>query len=278
MAITWRRPRREVGRSRRASGLWGGVAALWLRQMLALRGGLAEVLGTFALPVLWMVLFGVCMGQTVRDLNTGGGIGYIAFITPGVMLLAGLTCASLGGSALLLDRLSGSLKWFLVAPVPRLSVLLGLLAGSVTKALAQGVVVLGLGVLLGARLQTSLPALLACVALVVAYVVGFAGLAAAFAGRSRGMEGYHGLVMLLNLPVLFVSNALYPLDRVPEVIHTLAHLNPTTYAVDALRALLFGAPSEFGLWTDGAVLFVFFTLGLLWGRGGLTRSARALAG
>lgn len=277
MAITWRRPRREAGPSGRASALWEGVAALWLRQMLGLRGGLAEVLGTFALPVLWMVLFGVCMGQTVRDLNASG-IGYIAFITPGVMLLAGLTCASLGGSALLLDRLSGSLKWFLVAPVPRLSVLLGLLAGSVTKALAQAAVVLVLGIVLGARLQTGLPALLACAALVVAYVVGFAGLAAAFAGRSRGMEGYHGLVMLLNLPVLFVSNALYPLDRVPDAIRALAHLNPTTYAVDALRALLFGAPSDFGLLVDGAVLFVFFTLGLLWGRGGLTRSARALAG
>ena len=96
--------------------------------------------------------------------------------------------------------------------------------------------------------------------------------------RIASIDVVRGLVMLLNLPVLFVSNALYPLERVPDVIRALAHLNPTTYAVDALRALLFGAPSEFGLLVDGVVLFVFFILGLLWGRGGLSRSARALAG
>lgn len=263
-------------RARRWPALARGVAVLWRKQLRGLLSSPSELGGAIATPVLWMVLFGLCMGLTVTDPARTAGIGYIAFITPGVMLLAALTAAAMTGATLLLDRLSGALKAQLIAPVPRAAIPLGLFAGTLTKALAQGGLVLLLGLLLGARLAAGLPALLLAAALLAAFTLGFAGLAAAFSARARGMEGYHGLIMLLNLPMLFVSNALYPLEAMPPVIRALAYLNPTTYAVDGLRRLLFGAPAAIGLALDLGVLLAFAALGLLLGARGFARAVRKM--
>jgi ABC-2 type transport system permease protein len=255
-----------------------GTAVLWRKQIRGLLGSPSELGGALAMPVLWMVLFGLCMGQTVTDPARHAGIGYIAFITPGVMLLSALTAAAMAGATLLLDRLSGALKAHLIAPVPRVAILLGLLAGALTKALAQGLLVLLLGLGLGARLHTSLPSLLLAAGVLGAFTLGFAGLAATVASRARGMEGYHGLIMLLNLPMLFISNALYPLEAMPGVIRALAYLNPTTYAIDGLRALLFGAPAAIGLALDLVVLLGFAALGLILGARGFARAVTTMTG
>jgi ABC-2 type transport system permease protein len=205
-------------------------------------------------------------------MNRPGGLGYIAFITPGVMLLAALTAAALGGGALLLQRLNGTLKSYLVTPVARGALLGGLVSASLSKALGQALLVLLLGLLLGARLAGGGLALLGALLLLAAFTLGFGGLATAFAGRARGLEGYHALVMLLNLPVLFVSSALYPLESMPAVIRVLAYANPTTYATDAIRHLLFGAPLEIGLVADAVALLLFMAFGLLLGAGGFRRA------
>jgi ABC-2 type transport system permease protein len=265
-------------RPRRWAPLARGTAALWRKQLRGLLSSPSELGGAVAMPTLWMVLFGLCMGQVVSDPARSGGIGYIAFITPGVMLLATLTAAAMAGATLLLDRLSGALKAQLIAPIPHSAILLGLLAGALTKALAQGALVLLLGLLLGARLQAGPAALLLAGALIGLFTLGFAGLAAAFAGRVRGMEGYHGLIMLLNLPMLFVSNALYPLEAMPPAIRALAYLNPPTYAVDGLRRLLFGAPATIGLALDLGALLAFAAIGLALGARSFAGAVRRLTG
>ncbi len=252
------------------AGLWWkllalGAGVLWRRQLHGLVSSPSELGSAVGMPVLWMVLFGLCMGQAVADPARSGGIGYVAFITPGVMLLSALSAAAMAGATLLLDRLSGALKALLIAPVPRAAIPLGLLAGTLAEALAQAALVLLLGLLLGARPAGGPAALLLAVPLLVCFTAGFAALAAAFAARARGMEGYHGLIMLLNLPMLFVSNALYPLEAMPPALRALAYLNPTTYAVDGLRLLVFGAPAALGLALDLGALLAFAALGTVLG-------------
>jgi ABC-2 type transport system permease protein len=104
--------------------------------------------------------------------------------------------------------------------------------------------------------------LLGMVVLVI-YSLGFVAVAAAVATRARGLESYHSLIMLLNLPVLFLSNALYPLAAMPVQLQGIAYLNPTTYAVDAIRHLFYGNQLEIGLWIDLPILLIFMT-GAIW--------------
>jgi ABC-2 type transport system permease protein len=248
-------------------GLFVGIYTLWLKHMRKFRTNWMEVGGTLVTPVLWLLLFGVCMSAVVAELdkNATGGLNYMTYITPGVMLLTGLTAAVLSGATLLIERVNGVIKEYLVAPVPRLAVLLGTMASGLTKALLQVGVVLLMGFALSVRPVTDLAALLAGLAVITVYCLGFVGVAAAFASRSRSMESYHTLIMVMNLPVLFLSNALYPLAEMPTILRIGALLNPTTYAIDATRHLLYGSPPEIHLWVSLSVLGVFLVGGLWYG-------------
>jgi ABC-2 type transport system permease protein len=233
-----------------------GVFTLWFKHIYKFTHSSMEIVGTLGIPLLWMFLFGVCMDATLHQI-TGTGIGYKAYITPGVMFLTALTAAVMSGSTLLTERLNGVVKEYLVAPVPRIAVLFGTISSGLTKTVLQALIVLGLGALLDNALILEVGSLLAGLAIVVVYSLGFVGIAAAFACKAQEMEGYHSIIMLINLPVFFASNALYPLSKLPAALRMLAYLNPTTYAVDASRHLFYGVPTEIGLWLDISVLLIF---------------------
>lgn len=218
-----------------------------------------ELGGLLLQPILWVVLFGVGMGALVRTVD---GSDYLSFMLPGILALTALGGAVGGGMALLDERLRGILKEYLAAPIPRLSILLGNAASTVTKALFQAVIILVVGALMGARVTTNPLGWLALVVLLTLFTLGFAGVALAFAARSKSIMGYHGLIFLFNLPLLFASNALYPLVSLPGWIKVVALINPTTYLIDALRALTFGGAATIALPISFAVTALFATLGM----------------
>jgi ABC-2 type transport system permease protein len=271
MAVTIDQRRETVtGLAGNTPGKWGelvgGVYTLWRKHMKKFSRSVMEIGGTLFTPVLWMLLFGLSMGGMVKGMSDFTiPVNYIAYITPGLMLLTCLTAAILGGTTLLLERTSGIIKEYLIAPVPRLAVLLGTMSSSLTKAMLQAVVIILLGLALGSGLVLNPLNFIGGLLILLVFTLGFVGIAAAAASKARGMESYHTLIGVLNLPVLFLSNALYPLDRMPAVLAALAYLNPTTYAVDAARNLFYGAPLEIGLWLDIPILLVFMALGLWWG-------------
>lgn len=196
-----------------------------------------ELGGLLIQPILWVALFGVGMGAIVSNVS---GSDYMSFLLPGILALTALGGAAGGGMALLDERIRGIMKEYLVAPIPRLSILMGSAASTTTKALLQVAVILVLGLLLGARLSPNPLGWLGMLALITLFSIGFAGLALAVAARSRSIMGYHGMLFLFNLPLLFASNALYPLGKLPGWMNIIALLNPTTYLIDASRALAFG--------------------------------------
>lgn len=218
-----------------------------------------ELGGLLIQPILWVALFGVGMGAIVSSVS---GSDYMSFLLPGILALTALGGAAGGGMALLDERLRGIMKEYLVAPIPRLSILLGSAASTTTKALFQVVIILVLGLLLGARLTPNPLGWLALLVLITLFTVGFAGLALAVATRSRSIMGYHGMLFLFNLPLLFASNALYPLKELPAWINVLAMLNPTTYLIDATRALAFNGAATIPLALSFAVTLLLAVAGM----------------
>ena len=240
-----------------------GVYTLWLKHMYKFIHSRMEIIGTLFTPLLWMLIFGLCMDTVVRDLQSLNiTIGYEAYITPGVMLLTGLTAAILGGTTLLNERLNGTIKEYLVAPVPRISILLGTMASGLTKALGQSLIVLALGLLIDPAITFNALGFLVGLVMVLLYSLGFVGLSTAIASKARSMESYHTLIIIFNLPVLFLSNALYPLEKMPLLLRLVTFLNPTTYAVDAIRHLFYGTRLEIGLAIDATVLVLFAFLSI----------------
>ena len=232
---------------------------IWSKHMTKFFRNREELGGLLIQPILWVVLFGVGMGALVRDV---GGSDYLSFMLPGILALTALGGAVGGGMALLDERLRGIMKEYLAAPIPRLSILLGNAASTATKALFQAAIILAIGTLMGAHVTANPLGWLALVLLLTLFTLGFAGIALAFAARSQSIMGYHGLIFLFNLPLLFASNALYPLVNMPGWIRTIALLNPTTYLIDALRALTFGGTATIATGISFAVTALFAAGGL----------------
>ena len=162
---------------------------------------------------------------------------------------------------LLDERLRGILKEYLAAPIPRISILLGNAASTATKAMLQAMIMLIVGVLMGARLAPNPLGWLATLLLLGLFAIGFSGLALAVAAVSRSIAGYHGMIFLFNLPLLFASTALYPLDVLPGWMQMMVLVNPVTYLIDASRVLAFGSSPSVPLALSVAVIAAFAGLG-----------------
>lgn len=220
--------------------LWRGSWVIFRKHMLKFRSDSMEIGGTLGWPLLWIAIFGLGMERLVNPAMLGDGAGsYLAFITPGIIALTALSGAVNSGMTLLEEKMKGVLKEYLVAPIPRMSIMLASTFSGLVKTLIQSVIILLVAIALGARLQLNLFSLTGALLFLLLYVMAFVGFANGVAARSKSVGGYHMLLFVLNLPLLFLSNALYPLATMPGWMQVLAWLNPTTYVVDGLRHTLF---------------------------------------
>lgn len=231
---------------------------LWQKQMKKALVHSEEIIGMLIQPALWVLLFGVGMrGMMGTDASTGGN-DYMTFIVPGIVAMTAVSAAIADGSTWLNERLLGIVKEYIVAPIPRLSILMGHALSIVTKVLLQSSVILLVGFLMGAKLGPNPLGWLGGVLLIVGYGIGFSGLALAVASASDSSAGYHMMIFLLQLPLLFLSNSLYPLETMPLWMRIGAYANPTTYVVSALRNIALSPTSMMDPTANLSVGLCFF--------------------
>ena len=241
---------------------------LWQKQMKKALVHPEEIVGMLIQPILWVILFSVGMRGLMSATTPGSGNGYMTFVVPGIVALTAVSASIAGGSTWLSERLIGIVKEYLAAPIPRLSILMGNATGIVTKVLVQSIVILIVGVLMGARLSTNPLGWLGGFLLIAGYGIGFSGLALAVASSTDSSEGYHMMIFLLQLPLLFLSNSLYPLETLPTWMRIGAYANPTTYVVTGLRTITMGAAPSMGtvanipIWLCFLVTAVFAAIGM----------------
>lgn len=243
---------------------------LWNKHMAKLMAGKEQAFGILFQPILWIVLFGTGMAAVIGTESSDAKDAYITFMVPGIIALAAMTGAIEGGLTLLFERLQGIIKEYLVSPIPRPSILFGNALSTVTKSLAQAVVILGVGLLMGAQFIGLDPlGWLGGLVLIIALGLGFAGIGLAVASRTNSPSGYHMLIFMLTMPLLFLSNALYPMASLPTWMQIGANINPVSYAVDGLRQTLFDSSSSLAggeflpLWLCFVVVTVFAALGMM---------------
>lgn len=241
---------------------------LWYKHMKKFRANPMEMFGLAIQPILWVVLFGVGMKSLMSPAMPGAGDAYITFMVPGIVALSALGGAVGGGSVWLTERLRGIVKEYLVAPIPRLSILMGNALSTMTKSLFQATIILIVGILMGAKFSANPLGWLGGLLLVAGYGLGFSGVALATASSTDNPAAYHGMIMVLNLPLLFLSNALYPLDSLPTWMRIGALINPTSYVIDGVRQMMLkdGAALAGGevlaLWLCFIVVAAFSALGM----------------
>lgn len=235
--------------------LWRGSWVIFTKHMYKFVRNGQELGGTLAVPLLLAMTFGLGMNRLISPTNISG-LNYISYIAAGIIAFTALSGAINAGMTVLEEKIKGMLKWYMVAPVPRLSILLASSASGLVKTLLQSILILAVSVLFGARLQTTFLGALGALLFLTLYMVTFVGFANGMALRSKSIGGYHALLFLTNMPLLFLSSALYPLETMPTWMRVVAYANPTTYVVEGMRATLFAAGS-LPLWVCAAVLAAF---------------------
>jgi len=219
---------------------------LWQKQMKKALVHPEEIVGMLIQPILWVILFGVGMRSLMGTTSPGSGNDYMTFVVPGIVALTAVSAAIAGGSTWLNERLMGIVKEYLAAPIPRLSILMGNATSIVTKVLIQSIVILIVGLLMGAKLSDTPLGWFGGLLLIAGYGIGFSGFSLAVASSTDSSEGYHMMIFLLQLPLLFLSNSLYPLETLPTWMRVGAYANPTTYVVTGLRQITLGPAPTMG--------------------------------
>jgi ABC-2 type transport system permease protein len=204
-------------------------------------------------PALWLLIFGEVFTR-LRAIPTGG-VPYLDFMAPGILAQSVLFVAIFYGIAVIWERDLGTVHKLLVSPTPRGALILGKAVSAGARSLSQVIIVYTLALLLGVHMNWSW---LALAGVGVAVLVGagcFSTLSLIIAAIVKTRERFMGIGQVLTMPLFFASNAIYPLAIMPAWLHTIARVNPLSYEVDALRALMIvGGSSSFGLPMDFAVL------------------------
>lgn len=222
-----------------------------------------EVTLTLFAPVLWLFLFGVGLDSVLGSRLPSIGTSYIAFLAPGLVALTALTASLFAGATFFLEVDRGEARQYLAAPMARIEYYLGLATSASAKTVAQSAVLLLLAVPLG--LSALHWGSLAAMAVVGLFALGAFGFSAWMATKSPSFEAFHGLLIVLNLPLLFLSDALYPLAEVPRWLQIAATVNPLTHLIEAIRWLVVGQPSPLGLDVNAIAVAGFVLVGLALG-------------
>src|SRR5512146_2169469 len=114
------------------------IYVLWLRELRRYVRSRAQVFASLAQPVLYLVALGFGLGPVFQKAGQGS---YIQFVAPGIIAMTVLFSSIFSGIGLLWDRQFVFLKETMVAPVPRILVMLGRTLGGATVAMCQGVLV-----------------------------------------------------------------------------------------------------------------------------------------
>ena len=233
----------------------GVIAELEVRK---LRHDPTEMITRAVQPALWLLVFGEVFTR-LRAIPTGG-VPYLDFMAPGILAQSVLFVAIFFGIAVIWERDLGIIHKLFVSPTPRGALVLGKALSAGVRSLSQVVIVYTLALLLGVRMNWHPLALVGVVAAVFVGAACFATLSLIIAALVKTRERFMGIGQVLTMPLFFASNAIYPLAIMPPWLHVVARVNPLSYEVDALRALMIvGGTSVFGLLTDFALLGVTTT-------------------
>lgn len=211
------------------------IAMLWQRDFLRFARERTQLYGSLARTIFWLFILGAGLRGSVR---VPGDISYLAFVFPGMLVLAITFSSFQSAISVIFDREFGFLKEILVAPIPRVSIVLGKALAGASIATVQGAIIFIFAPFSG--VWPNPVTLLACLGVMLLIGLGLSGMGLLVAAKMTSFEGFGTINNFIILPLYFTSAAQFPLDGAPQWLRLLARLNPLTYGVDLLRGLLTG--------------------------------------
>jgi ABC-2 type transport system permease protein len=234
-------------------GLWLAALTLWKREMVRFFRQRNRVVGAFATPIVFWLLLGsglrssfVMPGETQRS-------DYLLYFFPGTVVLILMFTAIFSTISVIEDRREGFLQAVLVAPIPRLAIVLGKVLGGASIAVIQGVMFLIFWPIIGA--WPGLGWMLGSIGVMAVLSIGLTALGLLLAWPMDSTAGFHAIMNLLLMPMWFLSGAVFPLDSAPHWLRVVMVVNPLTYGQRAFSRTLAGETA----WMDLGITIIMTT-------------------
>jgi ABC-2 type transport system permease protein len=208
-------------------------------------------------PIFWMGLFGKAMNINAIIANnlppniprwlaeqiikqTFGTSDYFSYMAIGMLSFVTLFTTMFSGMSIIWDRRLGFLDKVLSTPVARSVIIFSKIFSATIRSLVQASIILIFAILLGLKFGPNFTPISLLGAYIILFMlcIGLSSLFLMLAIRSTRWEHQMAIVNLLNLPLMFTSNALFPTTTMPEWLRAISNINPITYATDAIRQLL----------------------------------------
>jgi ABC-2 type transport system permease protein len=225
------------------------IYILWLREVKKYLRSRTQIIASLGSPIMYLGVLGFGLGPIFQKAGEGS---YLQFMAPGVIGMTVLFTSMFSGIALLWDRQFGFLKETLVAPVPRLWIMMGRTLGGATVSIVQGSLIFVMCFIAGFR-PVSFSVIPLAILFMAMIAIVFAALGTVIGSSLTNMQGFQLVMNFLVMPIFFLSGALYPLKNLPKVLALLTRIDPLTYGVDGVRSALTGV-THFGLPMDAIVL------------------------
>ena len=210
-------------------------------------------------PILWLVVFGQVFSR-VRGIPTGN-MSYLTFMCPGILAQSVLFSAIFYGIAVIWERDLGIVHKLLVSPSYRGALVFGKAISAGFRGLIQALIIYVIASLMRIEINFSPQAVLGVFLSVVLGSAIFSTFSLIIACVVKTRERFMGIGQVLTMPLFFASNAIYPLELMPAWLLAFARINPLTYLVDILRALMIqGGHSAYGIVFDVIVLGLIYAV------------------
>ena len=177
------------------------------------------------------------------------------FITPGILAQSVTFVAIFYGLSVIWERDLGLLQKFLVTPTPRIALVWGKMIAAGIRGLTQAFIIFIFAFLLQINLKITPITIIGVTIIVILGAGFFTGLSMIIASLVKTRERFMGIGQVITQPLFFASNAIYPISIMPAWLQVIAKINPLSYMVDGLRALLITG-NTFQLSTDILILFL----------------------
>jgi ABC-2 type transport system permease protein len=190
---------------------------------------------TLVQPVIWLLLFGALFKSIAHIPGFHGG-SYVAFLTPGLIVMLAISSAGWSGMAYIEDMNLGVMDRFLVSPIWRGALNAGSVAQQVIIIALQSVIVAVVSLAIGGHFPNGIGGVAILIGVSALLGASFASLSNALALVVRQRESLIGAVTSVTLPLTFLSAAFMQETLVPHWIRVIGRYNPVNWAVEAGRS------------------------------------------
>jgi ABC-2 type transport system permease protein len=199
----------------------------------------SRLFSAIARPLLWLFIVGAGLSRLVPGST---GVPYTQFIFPGIIGMTILFSSMFSSISIIWDKEFGFMKEILVAPVSRLSIVIGkALSGTIVSSL-QAVIILAFFPVIGFKLGLMQIIAVVFICASVSFCISSFGIVLA-----TFYESYESFSVIMNfiiMPMFFLSGAMYPVKLLPGILRLVAKVNPLTYGIDLMKHAIF--PHETG--------------------------------